>query len=741
MHADYLPTADCPLPTVFMQHRNTEAALVIPQTIREESVTERLLHQYEIIFELTTQMLATHKVSERILLALEAVTTGLGFRQAAIALIDEKSASLRMRAATGFDEDEAVERLEMSLDSGAPQVAIVYEGRPVWISARHDEASAAFLKQLASRTDILAIPLFGGQRSSNKLERDLAHSPRLSDKHWEPEPVSCLGVIYIGAEREAMDDGMLDMLTRFADRVGLSISSATHYERLTDIIGKLQRERQWVESVMKSVADPIVLTNLDNEILLQNRRAEQLFSGSKNASEGKRRALEMNDLLFSAYLSSAAVSSTEFVQRDITLVDPLEGSDLHYEVISTPALNSRGERIGLVSIFRDVTDLRDANEELALNIIKLQQAEAEARRERDRLNLIIENVGQPVAVCDSRGNFILFNARAELLFQTPAVGSRPGATSAVRANSVKLTSFISTLASDFNTTVRQAEIELINPRSGEKLPMEITAVEVADIKGEVTAVVSILHDLSEMRELERRRVEQQLFESEKLAAVGRLAASIAHEVNNPLEAIKNSLYLLQTSKNQATNERFLEVARKETERVSHIIRQMLGFARRAGEVEWVNVNQVLEETLILVEKKLKQSGVSVVSKFDPKLPAVRARADQLRQVFLNLILNAQQAIDGKGEIRINTINTEQALQPSIAIEISDTGQGISEEELPRIFEPFFSKRQKGTGLGLWVTQDIVRQHGGRIEVTSGGQGEGTTFRIILLVDSPALGHE
>ncbi|MBC7911591.1 MAG: PAS domain S-box protein [Pyrinomonadaceae bacterium] len=723
-----------------MQHRPTEPALLVPRSLQEEPASEWSLRQYDTVFDLTTQMLATDKVDERLLLALEAVTVGLGYSQAAVALIDERNASLRMRVAAGFDDEQAIEGILMPLDSGASHITVVYEGRPAWVSAEDSEASAAFLKQLACQTHVLAIPLFGGQGSSKKLDRNLARSPRLMDKHWEPEPVTCLGVLYIGAERSAVDDATLELLARFADWVGFSISSAMQHERLTDTISKLQRERQWVESIMKSVADPIVLTNLDNEILLQNRRAEELFSGSKNASEGKRRALEMNDLLFSAYLSSAAVSYTDLVQRDITLVDPLEGSDLHYEVISTPALNARGERIGLVSIFRDMTDLRDANEELALNLFKLQQAEAEARRERDRLDLIIENVGQPVAVCDERGNFILFNARAELLFQTPAADSRAGATAAVRANSVKLTSFISTLASDASTSVRQAEIELINPGTGEKLPMEITAVEVADAKGEVTAVVSILHDLSEMRELERRRVEQQLFESEKLAAVGRLAASIAHEVNNPLEAIKNSLYLLQTSRDEATNVRFLEVARKETERVSHIIRQMLGFARRAGEVEWVNVNQVLEETMILVEKKLKQSGIRLVSNLDPKLPAVRARADQLRQVFLNLVLNAQQSIEGSGEITISTAKTEQALQPSIAVNISDTGRGITEEELPRIFEPFFSKRRKGTGLGLWVTQDIVRQHGGRIEVTS-DEGAGTTFSIILLVDSPTLSHE
>jgi PAS domain S-box-containing protein len=443
----------------------------------------------------------------------------------------------------------------------------------------------------------------------------------------------------------------------------------------------------------------------------------------------------MNDLLFSAYLSSAAVTSEEVVGRDLTLVDPLEGSDIHFEVISTPALDARGERIGLVSVFRDVTDLRRANEELARNFVKLQQAESEARRERDRLDLILEHVGQPIAVCDSSGKFILFNRRAELLFQErdqmPANALR-----AVRNNSVKLTSFISALASGAETG-RQAEIELIEPQTTNTLPMEITSAEVVDAKGQVTAVVSVLHDLSEIRELERRRVEQQLFESEKLAAVGRLAASIAHEVNNPLEAIKNSLYLLSTGKGIEQNLRFLDVARKETERVSHIIRQMLGFARRSGEVEWVPVNQVIEETLILVEKKMKQTRVEIVRRFDDKLPKVRARPDQLRQVFLNLLLNAQQAMEKGGRITVSTSVYEQALQPTISVQIGDTGRGINESDLARIFEPFFSTRAKGTGLGLWVTQDIVRHHGGRIEATS-EEGKGTTFNVILPVDSPTL---
>lgn len=706
----------------------SELALQAAQSIAEQ--TRLRQRHFDVFIETTTQMLATPRLQERLLLALEAVVHNFGCQQAAIAIINEREAELRIRAATGFTGDH---KLEMPLDSSAACVRVVHDAQPLWIDLDEDESSRQLLGRMNWQQELLALPLYGISELPPKAGRD--QSTRHPGQYWTFERGSRLGVLYVGTERENLDSESFDLLRRFAERIGIVASLATHQERLVSTVTKLQRERQWIESIMKSVADPIVLTDLDNEILLQNRRAEELFSGSANAGEGKRRALKMNDLLFSAYLSSATVSSSEVIQRDITLVDPIEGSDIHFEVISTPAANARGEPLGLVSIFRDVTDLREANEELARNFIKLQHAEAESRRERDRLDLIIENVGHPIVVTDSSGNYILLNRRAELLFQeNETAGS--AASISVRTNAVKLTSFISTLASA-SETARQGEIELMDPEDGQSLPMEITAREVLDEAGQVTAVVSILHDLTEIRELERRRVEQQLFESEKLAAVGRLAASIAHEVNNPLEAIKNALYLMQTSPDFEQNSRFLEIARKETERVSHIIRQMLGFARRPGEVDWVDINQLLEETFVLLEKKMRQQRIRITKTLEPDLPHVRARADQLRQVFLNLILNAQQAIASEGEIHISTSRYEQALQPSIIVQLSDSGVGIPEGDLTRIFDPFFSTGKKGTGLGLWVTQDIVRQHGGRIEVSS-DIGRGTVFSIVLQVDSPVL---
>ena len=368
--------------------------------------------QYEALAEMTMQMLATQSLDERLSLALDTITTDLGCTQAAIALIDEDSSVLRMRMAVGFRSNAEVERLEIPLDSRAPGVSLIYDGRPVWIT-QDGEQYAPVAAHFETTVDTLALPLFGPRSSLTKSTGPFAR--RDVGEYWEPE-ARCLGVLYIGADRNAVEPAM-GLFQRLADRIGAFIVTAIQSERLSAQVRELQRERQWVESVMQSVADPIVLTNLDNEILLQNQRAEEFLSGSEDANEGKRRALKMNDFLFSTYLSSGAVASTETLGRDLTLVDPIEGSEIHFEVISTPALNEQGERIGLVSVFRDVTDLRKANEELARNYGKLKQADAEARRERDRLNLIIENVGHPVVVTDANGNFVLFNRRAGLLFQ------------------------------------------------------------------------------------------------------------------------------------------------------------------------------------------------------------------------------------------------------------------------------------------------------------------------------------
>lgn len=240
------------------------------------------------------------------------------------------------------------------------------------------------------------------------------------------------------------------------------------------------------------------------------------------------------------------------------------------------------------------------------------------------------------------------------------------------------------------------------------------------------------------QELERRRLEQQLFESGKLALVGRLAATVAHEVNNPLEAIKNALYVATGSTPKDSQEhQLLEVAQSETERISRTLRQMTGLYRAEVSLNGVDINLVAQDCLRFLNWDLSKKGIKVQSNFHPNIPAVLGNADQLRQVFLNLFLNARDAMEKGGTLHVTTRLSDKGDSDFLAgkwalAEVQDTGVGISTENIRKVFEPFFSTKHEGNGLGLglWVTQGIIEKLGGRIKVRS-EQGHGTTFTIGL----------
>jgi two-component system NtrC family sensor kinase len=223
-----------------------------------------------------------------------------------------------------------------------------------------------------------------------------------------------------------------------------------------------------------------------------------------------------------------------------------------------------------------------------------------------------------------------------------------------------------------------------------------------------------------------------------------MAAQIAHEINNPLEALKNALYLVANNVPETdSNHRFLQIALKETQRVSRILQHMLGFYRPTASMAYADINGVIEDAVAFVRNSLKQRGVRVQCDLASDLPPVMCSADQIRQILLNMILNAshETVMPDGGMIYVSThvshdADPEFLRSDAVHIQIRDTGKGISEENLSHIFEPFFStKQEKGTGLGLWVSNGIARSHGGDIKVRS-RPGSGTTFTITLPIEGP-----
>jgi two-component system NtrC family sensor kinase len=226
----------------------------------------------------------------------------------------------------------------------------------------------------------------------------------------------------------------------------------------------------------------------------------------------------------------------------------------------------------------------------------------------------------------------------------------------------------------------------------------------------------------------------QLLQSAKLAAVGELSASVAHEINNPLYAARNSLYLIeQDLPSSAPQRQFLDIAQAELGRIARIITRMRDFYRPArAELEPTNVNEVLLGTIELVQTHLRHGQVSVITDLADDLPEITAHTDQIRQVFLNLLLNACDAMPNGGTLRITS--SERPATPdqgtAIVVEVEDTGVGISPEHRKHLFEPFYTTKVQGTGLGLAISAHIITQHGGQIDVTS-EVGVGTAFTVYL----------
>jgi signal transduction histidine kinase len=514
---------------------------------------------------------------------------------------------------------------------------------------------------------------------------------------------------------------LIDLANRYLSRL---FKVEHYYNRMRDMEITIAQ----MGTVMQSMADPVILTDTQHRVIMQNKAAERFFRVPDEMTEGLVRAVEFNNLLFSAALSSMLVSGSDS-HRDLTLVDAIEGEEMLFEAVSAPTYGPEGIQLGTVTVMRDVTDLRRADQELRLNYDKLSEAEEVVRQDRDRLNLIIENVGDPIVVCDSRAKIVLTDPLAQEVFGT----NNESSPDAVQfKNQTVFGAYIDSFTYSFAER-ENAPLRLYNPSLKAETEYDARSGKIFDEKGQVAYTVTVLRDLTALRRVEQLKVERRILEIEKFAATGRLAATIAHEVNNPMEAIKNAIYLLAGAVPENAMPVY-NILKSETERVARIVRQMLGLYRNTEQVKPVNVNTIVEDTLLLLNRQLQRTNIEVQTELEP-LPDAVIAADQIRQVLSNLVINAKDAMSSGGKLRIRTrhIPGPDDLHGWVRILIADTGTGIPPEMIRTIFEPFVTtKGERGTGLGLWIVKGILQNHAGKLSVKS-KVGRGTVFKIDLPV--------
>jgi PAS domain S-box-containing protein len=375
-------------------------------------------------------------------------------------------------------------------------------------------------------------------------------------------------------------------------------------------------------------------------------------------------------------------------------------------------------------------------EGLNVDLTQRKLMEKELREAYDFMNKIVQSSPNSITATDMKGNTLIWNQAAEETLGYKA-GDVIGKMNIRKIYPEGVARKVMQMLrrDEYGGVGRLSSYPMVYVRhDGEVVEGNLSAAIIYDAKGKEIASVGSFVDLRDRLEMERalRYTQEQLLQSEKLAAMGRLTSQIAHELNNPLYGIMNTLELLKTEISPENRRRkILEMALSETVRLSDLLRKMLSFSKPDQEERHpVEINSVLDEILLLHEKQLKENDINIKYRLAEGLGLVKASKNQLRQVFLNMVANARDAMTNGGTLTVTTGSDGD----NVAIDITDTGYGIREEHIDKIFDSFFTTKGevKGVGLGLSVCYGFIQDHGGDIEVKS-QEAVGTTFTITLPV--------
>jgi len=575
------------------------------------------------------------------------------------------------------------------------------------------------------------------------------------------------GVLLLEA---SVEDDILGALMHAASLAGPVLARMAAVEEFRLSTGRLDQQREMLTTIMNSLPDPIVIINDQRDIVVQNQRAEHLLSTTEKDSEGRRRAVEINNLLFTSHLSKAAMGSKETGSRELNLVDPDEGTDLLFEVLTHPLGSGNGIQGGsTVSVLRDVTDLRRASNELERQVQRVRLAEIDAKRERDRLNLILENVADPILVTDDRSNIILMNKEAEQLFESDDSEGWERA-AMIQANDTKFTTFIS----DFTISpslARREQMKLHIPETGVELPVEVVSGKILNRRGEPLAIVSVLHDLTEQAENERLYEELKTFSSQleeriqaatadlaeqntrlqwqsrELEKANRLKseflASMSHELRTPINAlIGYASLMLDRIYGDLTprQEEGLNRIQGAAQHLLALINDILDLAKiEAGRMplhlDDVTLGDIVTEISQQIEPLVKKKQLTFSVDIPSKDLILHTDRTKVKQILLNLLSNAVK-FTHHGGIRVTVARDDDDLR----FDVTDTGIGIREGDLESIWEDFRQVDQSrtrefgGTGLGLSITRKLVDALGGHVFAAS-TFGKGSTFTVVLPIRS------
>ena len=469
--------------------------------------------------------------------------------------------------------------------------------------------------------------------------------------------------------------------------------------------------------MVNSSEDAIISKDLEGTILTWNPAAVHMFGYESDEIAGSSiLCLIPPELHEEEQEIFRRLRAGERIERRETIRIRKTGERFPIHVTLTPIQDAAGVIVGAASINRDLSEQKQTDET------------------RFRLAAIVDSADDAIVSKDLNGVVRTWNGGACRMFGYSA--SEMVGCPILRLIPENLLYEEEEILSRLRAGQRIEHYETTRKKkSGELFQVSVTISPIRDQNGRIIGASKIARDISD-----RKRIERLLIQSEKLAATGRMAAAIAHEINNPLESLMNLVYLARHNTPESSKAyEFLTTAEQELERVSHIARQTLGFYRDTGHPIDVHIHDLIDNVLTVYNAKLISTSIRVATDYGD-LQKITVSKGEMLQVISNIIANAIDAMRDGGRLTITTRKLTSTSSEGVQISISDSGTGIPQENLARVFEPFFTtKGSLGTGVGLWVARQLVERRGGQISIASSTEpgNSGVTLTIYLPFALPA----
>lgn len=473
----------------------------------------------------------------------------------------------------------------------------------------------------------------------------------------------------------------------------------------------LKSTKEQLELFLKNTVDSVVVLDLQFKVIKVNRTFEKMFGWTEQEVIGGELPTIPADLIDDFFRLRQEIISSRHVTSYETVRKRRDGSRLNTSIFISPLSDTKGKMVAFVAILRDITERK--------------QMEAALKEKEKQLRTLINAMPDAVCFKDGEGRWIEANECCLRTFQledVPYQGLRDSELAAL--NPFYQTALLQCEESDkhawdFGSTVRLEEVTPLP--DGETKVFDVSKVPLYDPDGSRKGLVVISRDITELK-----RTEELLRKSEKLSVVGQLAAGVAHEIRNPLTSIRGFIQFLQEGHNK---EEYFHVILSELDRIQSVVNEFLVLAKpQAINFKPRDLSYLLHQVTELLGTEAIMNNVQITTDFDSAIQMVNGEENQLKQLFINIVKNAIESMPNGGMITVQL----KAQQDKVLIRFTDQGDGIAEDRIKKLGEPFYTTKEKGTGLGLMISYKIVQAHQGSMKINS-KRNKGTTVEIMFPV--------